>query len=67
MRKHFDEHQTRNDFLKLIEGQPGKVQMRICMMALMQVLHRIDADEANAELQELTELLTVGGDRLTEH
>lgn len=68
MKSDFQEHRVRNDFLKLIEGQSGRVQIRMCMMAMMQVLRRVDEDEGTAALLELTEMMdAVGGGDRTEH
>lgn len=67
-RRDFQEHRVRNEFLKLIEGQSGRVQIRMCMVALMQVLRRVDEYEGTAALLELTELMdAVGGGDRTEH
>jgi Holliday junction resolvasome RuvABC endonuclease subunit len=53
----FNEHRVRNDFLKVIEDQPGKVQIRMCVKALMLVLRRVEAQDAADALLELTELM----------
>jgi hypothetical protein len=67
-RRDFQEHRVRNDFLNLIEGQSGRVQIRMCMMAMMHVLRRVDEDEGTAALLELTQMMAaVGGGVRTEH
>ena len=67
-RRDFQEHRVRNEFLKLIEGQSGRVQIRMCMMALMQVLRRVDEYEGTAALLELTQMMeAAGGANRTQH
>ncbi len=57
----FDEHRVRNEFLKLIDNQPAKVQVRMCAMALLQVVHRVQNDvgfeEAMTDLTALVEMV----------
>ena len=58
----FNEHRVRNEFVKTIGGQPPRVQVRMCMMTLMQVLNRVgESDEAAAEMQEIFKLMAVVG------
>jgi hypothetical protein len=57
----FDEDRARNDFLKLIDSQPTKVQVRMCLMAMVQVLSRIRTDvgfsDAMKEMMEMVKLM----------
>jgi hypothetical protein len=53
----FDEDRVRDEFLDRIEGQPGKLQLALCIMITLRVITRLDPKEAETSIAELLGLM----------